>query len=185
MLQFALAYRTPLDGLTGIREMKLRSYELSEEEWKIAGQLAGVLDIFKQATLFFSAQTPNLSKVIPAMDYIDKHLASGAVNAKYLPSIRASMLLGKQLLNKYYNMTDHSEVYRIAMVLDPKRKLDYFRSAGWEEEWIETARGIIEAEFDRGYTEIWIGSDDDDESPSVSCVYLPQISVELTLFIKS
>jgi hypothetical protein len=49
------------------------------------------------------------------MDYIDKHLASGAVNAKYLPSIRASMLLGKQLLNKYYNMTDHSEVYRIAM----------------------------------------------------------------------
>jgi hypothetical protein len=45
MLQFALAYRTPLDGLTGIREMKLRSYELSEEEWKIAGQLAGVLDV--------------------------------------------------------------------------------------------------------------------------------------------
>jgi hypothetical protein len=45
MLQFALAYRTPLDDLTGIREMKLRSYELSEEEWKIADQLAGVLDV--------------------------------------------------------------------------------------------------------------------------------------------
>ena len=25
------------------------------------------------------------------------------------------MLIGKQLLNKYYNMTDHSEVYWIAM----------------------------------------------------------------------
>ena len=49
------------------------------------------------------------------MDYIDKHLASGALNAKYLPSIQASMLIGKRLLNKYYNMTDHSEVYRIAM----------------------------------------------------------------------
>ena len=45
MLQFALRYRTPLDDLTGIREMKLRSYELSEEEWKIAEQLAGVLDV--------------------------------------------------------------------------------------------------------------------------------------------
>jgi hypothetical protein len=45
MLQFALAYCTPLDDLTGIREMKLRSYELSEEEWKIADQLAGVLDV--------------------------------------------------------------------------------------------------------------------------------------------
>ena len=49
------------------------------------------------------------------MDYIDKHLATGALNTKYLPSIQASMLIGKQLLNKYYNMTDHSEVYRIAM----------------------------------------------------------------------
>jgi hypothetical protein len=49
------------------------------------------------------------------MDYIDKHLASGALNPKYLPSIQASMLIGKRLLNKYYNVTDHSEVYRIAM----------------------------------------------------------------------
>ena len=71
--------------------------------------------IFKQATLFFSGKTPNLSKVIPAMDYIDRHLASGSVNMAYLPSIRASMLIGKKLLNKYYNLTDVSEVYRISM----------------------------------------------------------------------
>ena len=45
MLQFALAYHTPLDDLTGIQEMKLRSYELSEEGWKIADQLVGVLDM--------------------------------------------------------------------------------------------------------------------------------------------
>jgi len=64
---------------------------------------------------FFSAQTPNLLKVIPAMDYIDKHLASGALNVKYMLLIQAAMLIGKQLLNKYYNMSDHSEVYRIAM----------------------------------------------------------------------
>ena len=36
-------------------------------------------------------------------------------------------------------------------MLDPKRKLDYFRSAGWEEQWIETACEIVEEEFDRGY----------------------------------
>jgi len=71
--------------------------------------------IFKEATLFFSGSIPNLLKVIPAMDYINKHLASGSINTKYLPSIQALMLIRKQLLNKYYNMTDHSEVYRIAM----------------------------------------------------------------------
>ena len=49
------------------------------------------------------------------MDYIDKHLASGAVNTAYLPLIWASMLIVKRLLNKYYDMTDYSEVYCIAM----------------------------------------------------------------------
>jgi len=36
-------------------------------------------------------------------------------------------------------------------VLDPKCKLSYFRSAEWEEEWIEKAHEIIEEEFDRWY----------------------------------
>ena len=132
MLEFALLYHEPLDALTSLWEMKLRAYELSKGEWKIAEQflvfwkwvthycLAVLhwwhsMQIFKQATLFFSADTPNPSKVIPTMDWIDKHLASSALDAKYLPSIKASMLIGKQLLNKYYNFTDHSEVYHIAM----------------------------------------------------------------------
>jgi len=133
MLKFALAYREPLNHLTGSQGMKLRAYELTEDEWKIAEQLAGVLKarsqfsmvysifltfcfkVFKEATLFFWGSTPTLSKVIPAMDYIDRHSASGSLNTKYLLSIQASMLIGKQLLNKYYNMTDHSEVYWIAM----------------------------------------------------------------------
>jgi hypothetical protein len=45
MLEFALLYRKPLDDLTNNREMKLRSYELSEEEWIIAEQLAGILKV--------------------------------------------------------------------------------------------------------------------------------------------
>jgi hypothetical protein len=49
------------------------------------------------------------------MDYVDKHLASSSLDAVYLPSIKASMLIRKRLLNKYYDLTDHSEVYRIAM----------------------------------------------------------------------
>jgi hypothetical protein len=73
------------------------------------------LQIFKDATLFFSRSTPNLATVIPAMDHIDAHLASASQNRKYSPAIRASLALGKAHLNKYYDMTDQSEVYRIAM----------------------------------------------------------------------
>jgi hypothetical protein len=34
---------------------------------------------------------------------------------KISKAIRAALALGKQTLNRYYNKTDHSDVYRIAM----------------------------------------------------------------------
>jgi hypothetical protein len=71
--------------------------------------------ILKDATLFFSRGTPNLATVIPAMDHIDERFATDAMNSSYEPAIRASLGVAKATLNRYYNMTDHSEVYRIAM----------------------------------------------------------------------
>jgi hypothetical protein len=71
--------------------------------------------LFKDATQFFSRETPNLAKVIPAMDHIDQHLATAARNNTYRPCIQAAVAMGKKLLNKYYSYTDHSELYRIAM----------------------------------------------------------------------
>ena len=64
--------------------------------------------------LFFRA-TPNIATVIPAMDHLDQHLATSALNLELPASIRAAATLGKRTLNKYYTMTDHSEIYRIAM----------------------------------------------------------------------
>lgn len=49
------------------------------------------------------------------MDHIDAHLATATQNTDYSPSIRVALAIGKQTLNRYYNKTDHSEVYRIAM----------------------------------------------------------------------
>ena len=36
-------------------------------------------------------------------------------------------------------------------VLHPRHKLHYFKKAGWDERWIETARDIVRAEFDQTY----------------------------------
>lgn len=49
------------------------------------------------------------------MDHLDQHLATSALNFELPASIRAAATLGKRTLNKYYTMTDHSEIYRIAM----------------------------------------------------------------------
>lgn len=71
--------------------------------------------IFYDATLFFSRSTPNLARVIPAMDHIDEWLSDDALKTSYLPCVRAAASLAKKKLNRYYNKTDHTEVYRIAM----------------------------------------------------------------------
>lgn len=49
------------------------------------------------------------------MDHIDEKLATDSLDESLSPAIRAAALLAKRTLNRYYNMTDHSEVYRIAM----------------------------------------------------------------------
>lgn len=36
-------------------------------------------------------------------------------------------------------------------VLHPRHKLQYFKTSGWEDEWVETARNIVRDEFDRSY----------------------------------
>jgi len=49
------------------------------------------------------------------MDHIDEYLATASQNVKYSEAIRAALALGKKTLNRYYDKTDHSKVYRIAM----------------------------------------------------------------------
>jgi hypothetical protein len=72
-----------------------------------------------------------------------------SVSHKYDPAIRAVVVIGKKTLNRYYDWTDHSELYQIAMgtifcvflnalilypVLHPHHKLTYFQHAGWASE---------------------------------------------------
>lgn len=65
--------------------------------------------------MFFSQGKPNIDAVIPAMDFLDLQLTNSALNPMYSDSIKSAISLGKRTLNRYYNMTDHSEIYRIAM----------------------------------------------------------------------
>jgi hypothetical protein len=74
-----------------------------------------IRQIFKDATLFFSRGTPNIATVIPAMDHLDEHLTNAALNPRYSVSIKAAIAIGKKTLNRYYDKTDQSEVFRIAM----------------------------------------------------------------------
>lgn len=49
------------------------------------------------------------------MDHINFVFSSNALNPVYQLSIRAALGIAKRTLNRYYNLTDDSENYRIAM----------------------------------------------------------------------
>ena len=77
--------------------------------------MPGLAQIFKDATLFFSRSTPNLATVILAMDHIDEHLTMASLNRQYSAPVRVALAMGKSVLNKYYSLTDASDLYRVAM----------------------------------------------------------------------
>jgi hypothetical protein len=49
------------------------------------------------------------------MDHIDAHLTTAALDPDCPLAVKAALAVGKTTLNRYYNKTDYSEVYRIAM----------------------------------------------------------------------
>ncbi|KAG2085773.1 uncharacterized protein F5147DRAFT_588812 [Suillus discolor] len=150
MLNFALEYRKAIDAITDKRKLGLGEYALEDEEWMLAKQLRDVLKILKDATLYFSRGTPNLTMVIPAMDHIDNVFTNCTIKNENLdPAIRSALGLAKRTLNHYYSCTDSSVVYRIAMVLHPRHKLSYFKAAGWQDDWIHTAEQLVRDEFKR------------------------------------
>jgi len=74
-----------------------------------------MLQILKDATLFFSHSTPNLAMVIPAIDYINETFTNGTLDQTLDPAIKAAIGLAKKTLNRYYSLTDLSDLYCIAM----------------------------------------------------------------------
>ena len=49
------------------------------------------------------------------MDHIDERLATDALNEELSPSIRVGLSLAKKTINRYYEKTDQSILYRTAM----------------------------------------------------------------------
>ncbi|KIM55803.1 hypothetical protein SCLCIDRAFT_71675, partial [Scleroderma citrinum Foug A] len=121
----------------------------------------------------------------PAMDYLDEVFTNGILKKDLLhPAIRAAIGLGKKTLNRYYSLTDSSELYCIAMVFHPHHKLKYFKSAGWRPQWIATAHKLVQDRYNESYTtysiaEDWDGQadvDTEDDEPTNIFDKLPSLA---------
>ncbi|KAJ3753120.1 ribonuclease H-like domain-containing protein, partial [Lentinula raphanica] len=128
MLSAFIRMKEPVTMFLDRSSNKLAEYALDNEEWEAIEGLVSVLKILKDATLFFSTSSPSVTTIIPAMDLIDRSFASGIVDRQTLPApVRHALLIGKRTLNKYYQLTDDSYIYRMAIILHPELKLEYFK----------------------------------------------------------
>lgn len=83
-----------------------------------------LLQAFKDTTLYFSRSGATLAMVIPAIGKLDEMLATAIIHKfvgkdmveiQLSAPMQAALLVAKDVLNKYYALTDKSEVYRMAI----------------------------------------------------------------------
>ncbi|KAJ3770658.1 hypothetical protein FB446DRAFT_646578, partial [Lentinula raphanica] len=113
MLNAFLQMKDLVSGFLDHSSYQLVEYILDEDEWEA---IEGLVSVLKEATIFFSTDLPSVSSVVPAMDAIDETLASGIIDKATLSApVRHALSLGKKTLNKYYELTDDSYIYQIAI----------------------------------------------------------------------
>jgi hypothetical protein len=95
----------------------------------------------------------------------------------YHPAITAAMKLARKKMDRYYSLTDDSKTYRIAMVLHPGVKLEYFRDQNWEEEWIEQAESLVREEYGNKYQKKSTSVEPPPEEPTSGFLLFADISV--------
>ncbi|KAJ2929267.1 hypothetical protein H1R20_g7824, partial [Candolleomyces eurysporus] len=113
------------------------------------------------------------------MDIVDCHLATCAANKDYAPSLRGAFALGKKLMNKYYSLSNCSEVYHIAIILHPRRKLSYFKKADWPDHWVAAAQTIIEEEFVWSYADYQPSAKHREHQTSAGATSCSSVSVNM------
>ncbi|KDQ19699.1 hypothetical protein BOTBODRAFT_102517, partial [Botryobasidium botryosum FD-172 SS1] len=115
----------------------LRKYKLTDEEWTIIGQLQPVLNGFLDATKNISESNKCLvSEVIPLIDNLHAWLVEVADADTLHKTVRHAMQRGIAAMDKYYLLTDESNVARFALLLHPMYKTDYMKAQAWPAKWI-------------------------------------------------
>jgi hypothetical protein len=132
MLTVAFDYCTVINDITANKSLKLRCYELDDQDWEVVVDLLRVLKVcffchvnvqfnlwchqmYKDVILFFSQDNAvTIANVVPTMDHINKMLSASA--ARLLNSaVKHTLTFARKLMDKYYSKTNLSNVYHIAM----------------------------------------------------------------------
>lgn len=130
MIEKSLGFREALDQIAA-GERDLKPLQLSGVEWVAVEEIRDFLKPFiyvLEAIDGFKHQT--LSLVVPFYNYLLDFLEELVKNDRKSKEIRTAAKKAFAKINKQYEKT--TAVYLVATILDPRLKLQYFKSKGWE-----------------------------------------------------
>jgi hypothetical protein len=134
--------------LTKAEREQLDSDQLSSEEWMELTDLYALLQPFQALTMEVQGNIQGkkmngaIFDYLPAMDLLLKGLEDAKKKYTLTKSPFASCInLAWKKLDEYYRLSDESPIYMVAVILDPRLKLQYFeRKWRTRRDWIEMAR---------------------------------------------
>ncbi|EIW52842.1 uncharacterized protein TRAVEDRAFT_135389 [Trametes versicolor FP-101664 SS1] len=146
------------------KRQKLDDLQLSSDEWE---HVKNCLDLLLHADhaqqVFSSEEGPSLHLALPALEAIQRAWLTRSDCPKYV--VFASALeAGCAKIKEYFEKTADSEVYMLALLLDPAQKLSYIRKS-WGKELLAEARAHAEEIYKAQYLEMY-GSDGQTPAPS-------------------
>ena len=166
MIQLALQLQEAIDryivaAMAESRKSKSKAAErlkadlLHAPDWDELKVLYNLLSPFKELTIELQGNIVGarmngaIFDVLPAMDMLLNTLEDAKLAYKAQKSHFASCInLAWTKLDEYYNLSDNSPIYVVAVMLDPRLKLQYIESR-WSThpEWIEIAQEKVRTMF--------------------------------------
>jgi hypothetical protein len=86
--------------------------------------------------------------VLPSFDFLIQHLEDAKLKYTYSPALTSCINLAWVKLDEYYCCSDQSSVFVVAVLLDPRMKLQYFQSR-WvtHQDWIDMAKEKLQSAY--------------------------------------
>ena len=124
--------------------------QLDNSDWSCLHDLNKFLGYFEEVTLSLEGKAGHLGGVLTSMDFLLEKLEYPQANQEaHSPEILSMCESAWQKLIKYYNMSETSEVYVAALVLDPRYKWSYFEK-NWQD-WVDDQKGRISQYWQANY----------------------------------
>nr|VWO99711.1 Uncharacterized protein [Ganoderma boninense] len=139
------------------KRQKLLKIDLSNEEWARVDGLTQLLEYTDDAQQSFSADhAPSLHHALPALEAL--HMAwTCRANRRQFALFKDALDAGIATISEYYNKTDVSDIYTIAMLLDPSQKNTHLKKH-WDSELYKAAMKRAEDIFRERYEEMHVSS---------------------------